>query len=42
MEFVVMSRDEAALLAVQCVTYGEGGISEIAVSMEVWGLYYVV
>ena len=37
-EFVMVSRDEAALLAFQCVAYGEGGIVAIAVGREVWGL----
>ena len=37
-EIVMMSHDEAALLAVQCVAYGEYGVATVAVGREVWGI----
>ena len=38
---VVMSRDEAALLTIQGVTYGKCGVASITVSWDVWRLYSV-
>ena len=41
MELVTMSRDEASLLSIQGMTYGECRIVSITVGREVWGIYTV-
>ena len=41
-ELVMASRDEAALLKIQGVTYGKFGVTTITVNWEVWGIYAIV
>ena len=40
-ELVMTSREEAALLSIQCVKYLECSIASVAVGSEFWGIYYV-
>ena len=37
-DIIVACRDKAAPLAVKCMSYGEGGVADIAVLGEGWGI----